>query len=302
VNSRVIWSSVAAAAAACLLALSACGGDGGDGGDAEATRALAATSKREISAADFAPSRFDRSSNRVDNVWFPLRPGTRLVHRGSTLEDEKRVPHEVIWTVTDLTKTIAGVRNAVIWEEDYREGELVEAELALFAQDRDGNVWHLGQYPEEYEEGKLAAAPAWFHGIKGAKAGIAMKAKPKLGSPDYSQGFAPPPINWIDRARMYKQGVKTCVPAGCYTTIVTREFEPGKPDSYQLKYYARGVGNVRVGWMGEKDQDKEELILVKIMRLNAQQMAKARNAALKLERNAYKISKGVYGRTAPMTR
>jgi hypothetical protein len=297
VNASVIRGSIAAAAAASLLALPACGGD------AESTAAVAASSpQREISAKDFNPKRFDRSSNVVNNAWFPLKPGTQLEHRGSTLEDDKRVRHHVIWVVTDLVKVIGGVRNVVIWERDFSEGELVEAELALFAQDKEGNVWHLGQYPEEYEEGKLAAAPAWFHGIKGAKAGIAMKAKPKLGTPDYSQGFAPPPINWIDRGQMYKQGVKTCVPADCYQTIVIREFEPGKVDSYQLKYYARGVGTVRVGWMGSKDVDKEELVLSKIIRLNAKELAKARNAALKLERNAYKISKNVYGKTAPMNR
>jgi hypothetical protein len=83
---------------------------------------------------------------------------------------------------------------------------------------------------------------------------------------------------------------------------VIREFETGKPDSYQLKYYARGIGGVRVGWMGEKDQDHEELLLTKIVRLDAQGLAKARNAALKLERHAYKVSRDVYGKTDPLTR
>jgi len=297
VKSGVIWASLAAAAAAAvsLLALSAC--------EAEQKPAVAVATPQVglISAKDFSPRRFDHTSSVVDHAWFPLKPGMQLVFEGSALEEGTRVERLWIWTVTDLVKTIAGVRNAVVWDRDIREGELVEAELALFAQDKAGNVWHLGEYPEEYEEGKFVAAPTWLHGIKGAKAGIAMMANPRLRTPDYAQGYAPPPLNWVDRGQVYKQGVKTCVPAGCYRALVIREFETGKPDAYQLKYYARGIGGVRVGWMGENDQDHEELLLTKITRLDAQGLAKARNAALKLERHAYQVSKAVYGKTAPMT-
>jgi hypothetical protein len=297
VNSRFVWGSLAivVAAAASLLAFSA-----REGGSKPAV-AVAAPQVGLISAKDFSPRRFDSTSSVVDNAWFPLKPGMQLVFEGSALEEGTRVERRWIWTVTDLVKPIAGVRAAVVWDRDIRAGELVEAELALFAQDKAGNVWHLGEYPEEYEEGKFVAAPTWFHGIKGATAGIAMHASPRVGTPDYAQGFAPPPLNWVDRGEVYKRGVKTCVPAGCYQALVIREFETGKPDAYQLKYYARGIGGVRVGWMGENDQDHEELRLTKVIRLDAQGLAKARNAALKLERHGYKVSKDVYGKTAPLT-
>src|SRR5919108_3807916 len=96
---------------------------------------------------DFDHGNFDRST-LVDNDWLPLQPGRQLVYVGSTFEGGVRVPHRVVFTVTDLTKVIDGVRTVVVWDQDYSAGELVEAELALFAQDDDGNVWHLGQYPE----------------------------------------------------------------------------------------------------------------------------------------------------------
>jgi hypothetical protein len=290
--------NAAAAAVAALLALlaSACGGQG----SSEAGRGE--PGPKEISAKDFDPRNFDRSIT-IDNPWFPLEPGTQLVYEGSTLEEGKRVPHRVVWTVTDLTKVIDGVRNLVVWDRDFRAGELQETELALFAQDNGGNVWHLGQYPEEYEAGKFVAAPAWFHGLKRARAGIAMKAKPRLGAPSYSQGFAPPPVNWVDRAEVHELGQRTCVPLSCYEDVfVAREFERDKPDSYQLKYYARGLGNVRVGWLGKKDQDREVLELVEVVRLSPQALARVREEALKLERRAYKISKDVYAHTAPSTR
>ena len=210
------------------------------------------------------------------------------------------MPHRVVFTVTDLTKVVNGVRSVVIWERDFTSGKLAETELAFFAQDNDGNVWQLGQYPEVYEDGKLVEAPAWISGLKGARAGIVMKKQPRLGTPAYSQGFAPPPINWVDHAQVYRTGVKTCVPFDCFTgVLVTREFEPGKPGANQLKYYARSVGNVRVGWLGANDHSQEVLMLVEVVHLSSAAMARARADALKLEKRAYKISKAVYGRTPP---
>jgi hypothetical protein len=291
-------SGIAAAAGASLLALfgSACSGE--ERSDAAAGR----PPSKEISAKDFSPKNFDRST-AVDNAWFPLRPGTELVFVGSTREDGKRIPHRELYIVTDLTKVVAGVRNVVIWDRDYRAGELAETEIALFAQDNDGNVWHLGQYPEEWENGRFVAAPAWFAGLKGARAGIAMKAQPRLGAHAYSQGFAPDPVHWVDRAEVHRTGQKTCVPAGCYASVlVTREFEPDKPESYQLKYYARGVGNVRVGWLGSKDEDHEVLALTSVRRLDQRAMARVRAAVRKLEKHAYVISKDVYARTPPLAR
>jgi hypothetical protein len=187
----------------------------------------------------------------------------------------------------------------VIWDRDYSAGKLVEGELAFFAQDNDGNVWHLGQYPEEYEDGKLVGVPAFVAGVKGARAGIEMKAEPKLGAPDYSKGFAPKPINWTDRARAYKMGIRTCVPAGCFKNVlVTDEFNPDEPGQHQLKYYAPGVGNVRVGWMGT-DADKEVLVLTKVLHLGSKAMANVRAEVLKFDKRAYKAQPDVYRHTSP---
>jgi hypothetical protein len=257
---------------------------------------------KEITARDFSRQRFDRST-RIDNRWLPMRPGTQLLYEGSSLEGGKRVRHRVVFTVTDLTKVVNGVRSVVLWERDYTSGRLAETELAFFAQDNDGNVWHLGQYPEVYEDGKLVEVPAWISPFKGSRPGITMKARPRLGGPAYSQGFAPPPVNWVDHAEVYRVGAKTCVPFDCFRgVLVTREFEPDKPEASQLKYYAAGVGNVRVGWLGAKDDSKEVLVLVKVLHLGAAAMARVRADTLKLEKRAYKIKKDVYGRTSPAER
>jgi hypothetical protein len=98
-----------------------------------------------------------------------------------------------------------------------------------------------------------------------------MRAESRLKTPSYAQGYAPSPINWIDRGRVYKVGQKTCVPVDCYDEVlVIEEFERNKPGAFQLKYYASGVGDVRVGWRGAEEEEKVGLELVKDARLSPQ--------------------------------
>jgi hypothetical protein len=251
-----------------------------------------------IAAKDFHRTNFD-DSTAVDNEWFPLVPGAYSVFEGSAIDDGERISRRVVTTVTDLTKVIDGVNTIVVWERDYTEGGEVEAELAFFAQDDYGNVWHMGEYPEEYENGEFVKAPGWLAGSKGATAGIAMRAEPRTGTPSYAQGYAPPPINWVDRGRVYKVGQRTCVPVDCYEDVlVIEEFERNKPGAYQLKYYAPGVGDVRVGWRGPEEEEKEGLELVEEKRLGPEALAKARAGALELEEHAYEI-KEFYNKTQP---
>src|SRR5215203_2801273 len=253
------------------------------------------------SASDFKHAQFDNST-RINNGWMPLKPGSKLIYKGSAIpEGEKqRSTRRVVSTVTDVGKVIAGVRTLVLLEKDYTSGKLGESEIAFFAQDKAGNVWLLGEYPEEYENGKFADAPTWISGQKGARAGIAMLANPRLGTPDYAQGFAPAPVEFKDRARVYKKGQKTCVPLKCYKNVlVIEEFEKGVPGVFHLKYYAPKVGLVRVGWRGANEVEKETLALVKRQQLGSKELAKARKEALRLGKNAYKRSGEVYGKTPP---
>jgi len=249
---------------------------------------------------DFDANNFSHST-QIDNKWMPLKPGTRYVYEGTTVEDDGTVvPHRVVINVTDMTKVIGGIRSVATWDLDYSDGELVEAELAFFAQDNDGNVWRMGEYPEEYDEGKFIAAPTWIHGFEEARAGIMMQATPQTGTPSYSQGWGPA-VDWTDRGRVDQMGVETSVSAGQYKDLlVIAETSASEPDAEQLKYYAPNVGNVRVGWKGAGEKTKETLELTKVEQLNAKALAEVRAAALKLEKHAYEVSKNVYAQTPPL--
>jgi hypothetical protein len=220
------------------------------------------------------------------------------IYEGFTDEDGKLAKHRIVITVTDLTKLIGGVPTVVGWEQDFSEDQLVESELTFYAQDNEGTVWLLGEYPEVFENGKLVEIPAWIHGIKDARAGIVMKANPQLGTPSYSQGWGPA-VNFSDRAQTHQMGQEVCVPVACYKDVlVIKEYSLEEPNAFQYKYYAQGVGNVRVDW-GGADKSQEKLELVKVGKLSPDAMAIARADALKLEKSAYEKSKDTYAQTAP---
>lgn len=285
------WGSLAVSAAL-LVGLAACGSK-------DASPTVRSGGEVASSADDFAPQNFDDSSINIDNEYFPLEPGAQYTFEGSATNDGKKEPHSVVITVTDLVKEIDGVNAVVVWERDFVDEDLEESELAFFAQDKTGTVWHLGEYTEVWENGKeLVGGQAWLVGhLAGAKAGIFMPANPVAGTRSYSEGFAPAPYYWSDKAQVEKVDQETTVPAGHYTNIlVIKEFNDREPAAGQLKYYARGIGNVRIGWTG-KDPSQETLLLVELAHLDPPALDAARRGALQLERRA-----NVYGSTPPAER
>lgn len=235
----------------------------------------------------------------ITNQWHPLFPGTELVFEGTTNEENKLLGHRVVLTVTDLVKVIDGIASVVSYDQDFSEGVLAEKEIAFFAQDDDGNVWRMGEHPEEYDGTKFLEAPTWIAGIAGAKAGIAMLGSPEVGTLSYAQGYSAA-VDFMDRAQVQSVDQETCVPFGCFSgVLIIGEFNVEEFGARQLKFFVSGIGNIRVDWSGA-DETQEELELVSIKQLNFAELAEARAAALALEAHAYEISPNVYGLTEPM--
>ena len=247
----------------------------------------------------FPTGQFGKSA-KITNRWLPFVGGTQWSFEGSAIVEGKRIPRRIVITTTDLTKVINGVASVVNYETDYNNGELVEAELAFFAQADDGTVWNMGEHPEEFEDGEYVESPTWLAGIGDSKAGVMMLADPSVPTPSYSEGWGPA-VGWTDRGRVFEVGSSTCVTAGCYDEVlVIDEFNRDEPDAHQLKYYAPGIGGVRVGWAGAKEDEQEVMQLVKLVHLDAAALGKIQDAALALEKHAYLVSKDVYGTTEPI--
>jgi hypothetical protein len=275
------------------LALGACGGSDEIASVKPGKPARPAT-ERDLGRAHFS------DPTTIDNRWHPVKPGMQYVFEGRANRGAGSRAHRVLFTVTDLTKTIDGVATRVVWDRDINGGKLLEGELTFFAQDDAGNVWNFGEYPEEYDEhGRFEGAPdTWISGIARARAGILMRADPRPGTSSYLQGNAPD-IGFGDTAKVQKLGARACVPVACYGDLLvideTNPLEPG--NGHQLKYYARGVGNVRV--VPESGKEHEILVLVAVRKLDARERAQVRRGALVLDRRGSVKKKRVYGRTEP---
>jgi hypothetical protein len=249
-------------------------------------------------SARYDPALFGKDSATIDNPWWPLAPGMMFTYEGVALDEDSPVDRKIVDTVVGLSKDVDGVDALVLWERDYNDGDLSEGELSFLAQDEDGNVWHLGEYTELYEDDEFVGGRVWVPGDpEGAQAGIIVPGDPQPGDESFAEGFAPPPYNWYDRARVRGHEDETCVEAGCFEdVVVVEEFEPSIPDAFQLKYYARGVGHVKVGWDGANEEEQEELELTQRVRLSPAELASARAEVLAMDLRA-----NAYSRLGPAT-
>jgi hypothetical protein len=249
--------------------------------------------------AAFDPRNFSHPL-QIDNPWSPLKPGTQYVLTGATNLPAGTQPHEVVFTVTDVVKPIAGIETVVLWDRDFDNGALAEAELAFFAQDDQGNVWMMGEYPEEYDPdtGVFQGAPStWIAGFGDVIPGTLMLADPLHGTGYYLQARSPS-IRFLDCAKVYKTGLSVCVPVGCFANVLeTDERGPLEQNSgHQRKDYARGIGNIKIDFVG--DQQGEVLTMTQRRTLSRNELRDARAEVLKQDARGYKFS-AVYAQTAP---
>lgn len=241
------------------------------------------------------------SNPEVRNKWFPLEPGMQFTTTGKVVNTVEHTvtKRTVISTVTGLTKKIDGVNTLVVWDRDFTDGELAESELAFFAETKKGTVWLFGEYPEEYENGKLVGAPSTFiSGIDKSQAGIAMQDHPRPKTPAYPQAYAPS-VDFLDCAKVLDRDERVCVPTDCYNNVlVIDESNPLEEESvagHQRKFYSKKTGLVQVKPVGGEDQ--ESLALVKVKKLSGSELKKINEQALELDSRGYTVSKGVYAKT-----
>ena len=167
---------------------------------------------------------------RVDNPWFPLRPGTTWVYRG--IKDGKR-SRDVV-RVLAATRVIDGVRCTAVSDRLFLNGRLGERTIDWYAQDADGTVWYFGEATAELNAaGRVTSTEgSWRSGVDGAKAGVFMPANPRVGQSfrqEYFRGHAE------DHFEVLRVAARR---------LLTKEWTPLEPDVLDHKLYARGTGLV----------------------------------------------------------
>ena len=294
--------ATAAPVGAALLAsalLAGCGGSGSPGPSSSPATSAPSTSASQGPADRASQPSVGTFSTplAVTNPLFPLAVGSQFTYEGKIVDSDGSHEHSVIFTVTDLVKHVDGTQTVVALDQDYLEGQLQEQELAFFAQDDRGNVWNFGEYPEEYDNGKLSGAPStWIRGSGGAYGGMHVLGQPRIGM-QYREGLVPA-IQFDDVSKVTSVSQRTCVKAGCYSSVVVvDETSPNDPASgHQIKYYAPGAGLVKVNAKGGDTQ--EFLELTSVMHLTTG-LAKWRSEALAMDKRAYKVAATVYRVTPP---
>jgi hypothetical protein len=176
---------------------------------------------------------------KVDNRYFPLEPGTGFHFRGIA----DGTPQTDDMVVTHQIKRVLGVRCTVVRDTVSEHGKAVERTFDWYAQDRQGNVWYMGEDSLELKNGRLVrASDSWEAGVDGAKPGIIMRGNPRPGDVYRQEYYRPGGA--LDQARVLGQTSSMSVPAGTFRrSLATIEWSPVEPQ-LEKKYYVAGLGEI----------------------------------------------------------
>ncbi len=205
-------------------------------------------------------------TTRIDNAWYPLKPGITYIYRGA----EGATRSRDVLSVTNQVTTIVGVRCRVVKDKVYLNGRLAERTRDYYTQDEDGNVWYFGENTAELDKnGHVTSTEgSWRTGRNGAEAGIFMEANPQVGH-TYRQEFYRHHAE--DHYRVMSLAAEIKVPYGHFganklnrNVELTKEWTPLEPNIRDHKYYVRDIGEVKE--MTAKGHPIESLQLVKIVK------------------------------------
>jgi hypothetical protein len=268
----------------CAALISGCGGSSGSGASAKAPK--------QFTHPSFVPANFGVPTTPT-NVYLPLKPGTQWLRVGTTLVGHRPVPHRVISTVTNVVRRVDGVSAVAIIDQDLDAGQIAQQSIDWWAQDKQGNVWNVGGYTEEYEGGRFSTIrDSWLGGIKGAKPGILMPANPTTRTPPWT--IAQPPGADPDAAQAVQTGARQCVTFNCFNgVLVVREGKASALDN-EFKYYAPGVGQI-LNSPKRFSHHKDVEQLVNLVQLTPKGLAELSAEVLKLDTHARVTSPSVFG-------
>ncbi len=278
---------------AALLLVSACSGSG------TKDEGLATGPNNEGTKIKFDPANFVDPTLST-NLYHPLKPGTQWVYGGSTEVGSRTVPHGIIVTITDVIREIDGVPTVAMLGESTDSGEIAQVGMDYMALDKDGNVWILGGYDEDFEGGEYTNIDtAWLGAGDGQIVGVLSPGDVTIKTPRWFIGQAPEEAGSVGEP--VRVGVRECVSFGCFDNVrVVQEGNVGAPDN-EDKYYAPGVGVIKnVPLNASLHQDRFELL--NFRELSAESLAEASQTVLSIEAHALETAPEVFADAPPARR
>jgi hypothetical protein len=249
-NARGIQIPALIAGAALAGAWVGCGSSGGS----SSTSTLGANPVP--TSGTYAPPSVNPANfvSKVDNPYFPLTPGTTLRYRG--VMKNGTTPQTDTFAITHKKKQVMGIGCTVVSDMVTSRGRPVERTFDWFAQDRQGNVWYMGEETQELKHGTFGkmidSGPA---GKNGAQPGLAMEAHPVKGDSYWQFHW---PGHALDTATVLGSGGRISVPYGSFkNTLLTQEQSPLEPGVKDQKWSVPGIGYVQErAAAGTKEQIK----------------------------------------------
>ena len=207
---------------------------------------------------NFDPALFDTDFTHLTkpNPYVPLTIGNKWEYAGA---DESSVLE-----VLNETKLIEGVTCIVLSDVVSKDGDLAEDTDDWLCQAKNGDVYYFGEEAKDFEsfDGDKPRLPelvkidgSFKHGRDGDKGGIFFLGSPtpgkvyrqefsvsnaediaKVVSTTYKYGSNPT----LDKFVPQKLAQLLCSSGDC---VVTKEYSPREPGSFEYKYYARGIGS-----------------------------------------------------------
>lgn len=287
------WRSGVVPMAAVLLVSAACSGSG------TKDTGLATDPNNEGTKVEFDPANFVDPTLST-NPYHPLKPGTQWVYGGSTEVGLRTVPHGIIVTITDVIREIDGVPTVAMLGQSTDSGEISQIGMDYMALDRDGNVWILGGYDEDFEGGQYTNIDtAWLGSGDGTIVGILSPMDVTMDTPRWFIGQAPEEAGSVGEP--VRVGVRECVSFGCFDDVlVVQEGNVGAPDN-ENKYYAPSVGVIKnVPLDASLHQDRFELL--NFLELGPDALAEASQTVLDIEAHALETAPEVFSGQPPARR
>lgn len=242
---------------------------------------------------EFDPANFVDPTTST-NPYHPLRPGLQWTRGGTTEVGFRKVPHQVISTMTDVIRIIDGVPCIAMLDQSTDASETSQVGFDYLALDKDGNVWLMGGYTEEYEGGEFTnVETAWLGTATGGSPGILMPGEVTMETPRWFIGTSGedevPTV-----AEPVAVGLDTTVEFGDFQNVIAiREGAVNAIDN-EIKYYAPGVG-VILNDPQVKSLHQDDFQLINLVELSAEGLAEVSQIVLGLEENAREVAPEVYG-------
>jgi hypothetical protein len=208
-----------------------------------ASAALAGPASAETVLPTFNAANFT-GNPVVTNPYFPVVEGLVQNYVGAPADEQ------FSFTGWGPGPTILGIKTFTIRDRAIEGGLLVEDTFDHYAQDKQGNVWYMGEDVTNYSYDKngnligTSSSSTWRAGVHGALPGYIMPADLTVGF-NYYQEHAPEDAA-LDEGTTFAIVPSVTVQAGTFTNVI-KVLETSDLDNHArgFKYYAAGVGLIK---------------------------------------------------------